>query len=209
MPEGIEIETKVLQETIEGLQEEQKERAETDRRTVWKGYMAMTTAVLAVFAALGALRAGALVNEAGMNRMKASDAWNEYQADRTKDHFYRIRAQELFNAGVKPPVGALKESSEDDLKPLSLSDWLGVCIREVRDERVKEDRLAHDARELEEQSERQWHLHHRFTISVTLIQVAIALGAVAALSRSNLVWALSLLVGGVGIFFFANGMLAH
>src|SRR5207302_6613362 len=91
MPEEIEVETKDLQETIEELQEERKERAESERRTAWTRYIALTTAILAVFAAVAALRAGTLVNEAVLRQLKASDTWNEYQADRTKDHLYSIQ----------------------------------------------------------------------------------------------------------------------
>jgi hypothetical protein len=46
------------------------------------------------------------------------------------------------------------------------------------------------------------HQHHRFADSVALFQVAIALGAVAALTRTRLVWFGSLLAGltGAGLF---------
>jgi hypothetical protein len=46
------------------------------------------------------------------------------------------------------------------------------------------------------------HQHHRFADSVALFQVAIALGAVAALTRMRLVWFGSLLVGLIGAVLF-------
>src|SRR5437763_112948 len=104
MPEEIDVDTKELQDTIEELHEERKERAETERRTAWTRYIALTTAILAVFAAIAALRAGTLVNEAVLRQLRASDTWNEYQADRTKDHLYSIQAYQLLDAGVKPPA---------------------------------------------------------------------------------------------------------
>ena len=64
MPEEIDVDTKDLQDTIGELQEERKEREETERRGAWTRYIALTTALLAVFAAVAALRAGTLVNEA-------------------------------------------------------------------------------------------------------------------------------------------------
>ena len=117
MPEGVEIETKELQETIEELQEERKEREESERRTAWTRYIALTTAILAVFAAVAALRAGTLVNEAVLKQLKASDTWNEYQADRTKDHLYSIQAYQLLDAGVKQPPDARVERGIADRTP--------------------------------------------------------------------------------------------
>jgi archaellin len=47
--------------------------------------------------------------------------------------------------------------------------------------------------------------HHAFEYAVALLQVAIALGAVAALARSKPAWYVSLAAGVVGIVFFVRG----
>ena len=47
------------------------------------------------------------------------------------------------------------------------------------------------------------HQHHGFANSVALFQVAIALGALAALTRNRAIWVASLSLGGVGIALFA------
>src|SRR5512143_719505 len=101
MPEEVEIETNELQETIEELHEERREREEAEKRNAWTRYIALTTALLAVFAAVGALQSGALVNEAMMNQLKASDTWAEYQSARLKDHLYTIGANTLLDSGAK------------------------------------------------------------------------------------------------------------
>ena len=51
------------------------------------------------------------------------------------------------------------------------------------------------------------HRHHRFADSVALFQVAIALGAVAALTRIKLVWYGSIALGlsGAALFLMAIG----
>src|SRR5262245_40541852 len=106
MAEEPEFETKDLQETIQELQEERKERAEQARQISWTRYIALTTAIMAVFAAIGALRSGTLVTEAVLQQLKASDTWNEYQASRMKDHLYRISAFTLLDRGAPPPAAA-------------------------------------------------------------------------------------------------------
>ncbi|MBV8724277.1 MAG: DUF4337 family protein, partial [Candidatus Eremiobacteraeota bacterium] len=49
--------------------------------------------------------------------------------------------------------------------------------------------------------------HHAFEYAVALLQVAIALGAVAALARSMPAWYVSLVAGVVGVAFFLRGFI--
>jgi hypothetical protein len=51
------------------------------------------------------------------------------------------------------------------------------------------------------------HRHHGFANSVAILQVAIALGAVAALGRNKLIWLFSLLAGASGVALFAYTLL--
>jgi hypothetical protein len=64
----------------------------------------------------------------------------------------------------------------------------------------------HERNERLKESDHLLHKHHRFASSVALLQVSIALGAVAALSRFRLIWYGSMLVGGTGIIIFALTM---
>ncbi len=52
------------------------------------------------------------------------------------------------------------------------------------------------------------HQHHGYAYAVAFFQIAIALGAVAALTRSRPVYALSLLSGAGGLVMFVLRMLA-
>ncbi len=61
---------------------------------------------------------------------------------------------------------------------------------------------------MDEKSERSLHVHHQFARSVTIFQVAIALAAIAALTRVKPVFWLSLAVGASGAILFALGFAA-
>src|ERR1700743_3002744 len=74
--EEIEVPTEHLHEEIQEKAEEQKER--------WTLYVALSTAFMAVLAALAGLMAGHHANEALIERVKASDEWNFYQAKNLK-----------------------------------------------------------------------------------------------------------------------------
>src|SRR5437016_1320421 len=181
MPEEVEIETKDLQDTIAELQEERREREQEARQTAWTRYIALTTAILAVFAAIGALQSGALINESMMLQLRASDKWNEYQAARQKDHLYSLQAYALLDRGVKPPAPeagdhssaaerTAKDASGKDQRPSSEAApppkasenllWvakppearLRQYIRQWRKENDKEKELQEGAQELERES---------------------------------------------------------
>ena len=65
--------------------------------------------------------------------------------------------------------------------------------------------LERDAKSTE--ADHLLHRHHGFANAVAIFQVAIALGAVAALTRNRLIWFGSLLLGVIGAGFFGVTLL--
>ncbi|MBV8198778.1 MAG: DUF4337 domain-containing protein [Candidatus Eremiobacteraeota bacterium] len=180
MPETPEVET-------DSLQDEISEAREHGGR--WIAYVGLCAAVFAVFAAVSALRAGDLINEALIDQIKASDTWNEYQSSRQKEHIYTVAADGLADRGSKNAA--------------LLRSYRG----QIAKEKSKAKPLAEEARKLEEESGAEVARHHAYEYAVALLQVAIALGAVAALARSKPAWYVSLAAGAVGIVFFLRGFL--
>ncbi len=74
--EEIEIPTEHLHEAIHEHAEHASERKEKE----WSMLVAISTAIMAVFAAISGLMAGDHVNEAMIQQIKASDQWAYYQA---------------------------------------------------------------------------------------------------------------------------------
>ena len=68
---------------LEHLHEHVKETAEHSG-AAWISWVALSTALLAVLAAIAGLLSGKHVNEAMMNQIEASDQWNYYQAKSIK-----------------------------------------------------------------------------------------------------------------------------
>ncbi len=184
MPEGPEVDTDKLHETIH----EAAEREESRLIRV----IALTTSILAALAALASLRAGATVNEAlalkteaTRLQAEASDQWAYYQAKGVKAAVQDAIAASWRAVGKEPPA--------DTAEKVRRYGDEQEAIREKAVERERE----RDARERE--AEHLLHEHHGHAAAVALFQVAIALGAVAALTRNRLVWIASLLVGVGGI----------
>ncbi len=191
MPEGPEVETDRLHEAIH--EELEKEEGAGGR---FLKLIALTTAILAAFAAVAALRAGATVNEALLLKTDAtrlqglaSDQWAYYQAKGVKAEVQATAQTAWLAAGkAAPPAYAAEERRYKGEQKAIQEKAKG--FEEQRDERVKE-------------SDELLHHHHRFADAVALFQVSIALGAVAALTRSRPVWWASMAVGLAGIALFA------
>ena len=184
MPEGPEVETEKLHEAIH---EELEKEGGAFLKTI-----ALTTAILAVLAALASLRAGATVNEAlvlkteaAIFQARASDQWAYYQAKGIKGAVVEASRASFEAAGKEPPGRYAEKAARYEHEQAEIQAEAKKLEKERDEKSVEAEHLL--------------HAHHRFAISVAFFQVAIALGAVAALTRNRLVWATSLAVGLAGL----------
>ena len=205
MADEIELESKELQETIEEIHRDREERAAEELQGRWTKYIALTTAILAAFGAIAALESGGLANEGMMHQLQASDTWNEYQSSREKTHLYGIASASLLDSNVKPATGKL--AKEPDVKPRSPAQRLGGYLAEIDREVEKTKSLNDKGTRLQKLAEEEMRHHHLFAYSVALLQVAIALGAVSALTKIRSIWLVSMALGIAGIVLFVMGFI--
>ena len=214
MPDEIEVPLEQSQEHIEKAHEEHEGHhgeGEEKGKSGWTRFIAVATAILAVVAAIGALKSGLLVNEALLAKNDAllqkseqvkhltdkSDSYNYYQAEGLKSLIYQTAAQAL------PPDSA---AAADDLKQSAHYKDKQDEIKKQADESDAKGREAeeHAAKDNEE-SAKIMEKHHMFAFSVSLCQIAIALSAIAALTRSRRVWFFGLAAGLAGIAALVGG----
>jgi Domain of unknown function (DUF4337) len=188
MPEGPEIETEKLRETV-------TEELEREGSSFLK-QIALSTAILAAFAAVAALLAGSTVNEALVAKTeatilqaKASDQWTYYQAKGIKREVQETAGNAWVSAGKVPPPRYAQEATRYRNEQKEID-------KQAREYEHHRDERSHEADHL-------LHAHHGYANAVALFQVSIALGAVAALSRSRWVWYASMATGAAGIVLFA------
>jgi hypothetical protein len=187
MPEEPEVDTDKLRETVD--EEMEKEGGALLRR------VALTTALLAAFAAVAALQAGDTVNEALVLKTEAtqlqaeaSDQWAYYQAKGVKAAIAEESSSLRYAAGSTASTGAAERVARYTKEQADIQRAAQAKERE------------RDARSAE--ADHLLHRHHGFANAVALFQVAIALGAVAALTRTRIVWGGSLLLGAAGVALF-------
>jgi hypothetical protein len=183
------LETHELREQME----EARERAEGPR---WTLYLSLSTAIIAVFAAVGSLESGAnesrallAKNEAILAQSKATDQWAYFQAKGTKAAIFEVQAEV---ATAPETVAKLKERRE--------------AYKKEQDEIQKEaQKLEDEVKARDAEGEEYFHHHHRFALAVTIFQVSIALSAIAALTKHRPLWYVSMVVGAAGVLYFAKG----
>jgi hypothetical protein len=182
----IEVPTEHLHEAIhEEVHQHAHGSAGHPGRDLWFLQIALSSALLAVLAALAALLAGHHANEAMIEQMQASDQWSYYQAKGIKANLLQTKVELLGALG--------KEATKQDEE-------------KVGDYRREQKEIEEKAHEKEQSSADHLRRHNVLARTVTLLQVAIALSAIAALTRRRVLWFASLALGAAGALFFVQGL---
>ncbi|HWB93900.1 MAG TPA: DUF4337 domain-containing protein [Puia sp.] len=207
MPEEIEIPTEHLHEQIQEGAEEKKQR--------WTLYLALSTAFMAVFAAVAGLLAGHHANEALIERVKASDQWNFYQSKNLKQEIavntdkilQAVAPKQPIRAGSNAVVAAGKlgvhPAGEGSAAATSSEGDHSKDI--VRYDKEKEE-IKKQAEEDEKASDAHLAKHVPLSSAVTAFQIAIAISAIAVLTRRKALWYAGLVLMAAGIYFLAMGI---
>ncbi len=185
MPEEIEAPTEHLHETIhEQAHEGGHSHDERDKR--WILLVALSSALIAVLAAISSLLAGHHANEAMLEQIQASDQWSFFQAKGIKSAVLDSRLELLTALGkeVKPEERARLAKYEEEAK-----------------------RIEEEGHERERSSARHMERHNVLARTVTLYQIAIALGAIAALTRRRPLFYASVGLSVIGSVFLMQGVI--
>jgi Domain of unknown function (DUF4337) len=160
----------------------------------FSGRIAMITAILATVGALfayqgGATQANAMLfkNNAAIKKTEASNQWNYYQAKSGKQNLAELSVE------IAP---AKKAFYEDEIKRYK---------SEKKEIQIKAESLEKESKDWDVKSDDELHNHHRWAQATTVLQIAIALSAIALITRRR--W-LAVGVYGVSIVGLIVGALA-
>jgi hypothetical protein len=168
---------------LEHLHEHVQESAEHSREA-WISWVALSTAILAVLAAIAGLLSGKHANEAMMSQIQASDQWSYYQAKSIK-------------AAVLDAKIALASAVDE-------KDRAKAAKYEEEQAEIKSE-----AEHKEIEAKTNFHQHEVLARGVTMFQIAIAIAAISALTKKRRFWIVSLVFGIVGCVFLVLGLTAH
>ncbi|MEY2574277.1 MAG: hypothetical protein QOJ87_2490 [Verrucomicrobiota bacterium] len=150
----------------------------------WISWVALSTAILAVLAAIAGLLSGKHANEAMMSQIQASDQWSYYQAKSIK-------------ASVLDAKMSLTDSATEKDKEKAA---------QYQEEQAE---IKREAEQKETEARSNFHKHEIFARGVTMSQIAIAIAAISALTKRRPFWVVSLVFGGIGFVFLVLGWIAR
>jgi hypothetical protein len=168
---------------LEHLHEEIQHHAEQGGAP-WISWVALSTAILAVLAAIAGLLSGSHANEAMMNQIEASDQWGYYQAKSIK--------ASVLEAKMTLAVATTEKDKEK--------------AAQYQDEQSE---IKREAEHKQAEAKANFHKHEVFARSVTMFQIAIAIAAISALTKKRRFWFVSLFFGLAGLVFLVLGWTAH
>jgi hypothetical protein len=146
----------------------------------------VSSAILAVCAAITALLASHHSDEAILEQMRATDTWSFYQAKSVK--------LEILSGNI--------EQATSDGKLIAPERM--AKVEEYKKEMVK---IKAEGQEMEDSSAAHMVHHVSLARGVTAFQIAIAMGAIAVLARRPRLWFVSLGLGLLGLVFMIVGLL--
>jgi len=147
------------------------------------GQLAVITAILAtvgaIFAYMGGAtqaNAGLYKNDAAIKKTEASNQWNYYQAKSGK--------QNLSELAIELAPESRKTFYADEIKRYKA---------EKAEIKLAAEKLDAESKTWDDKSAEQMHQHHRWAQATTVLQIAIAMAAIALLTKK--VWLEKLVFG--------------
>ena len=173
---------------VHGPHEHELEHAAQHEPKGMAGQLATVTAVLAtvgaIFAYMGGSTqadAGLFKNNAAIKKTEAANQWNYYQAKSNKQNLSELAA---------------------DLAPTRHDFYVAEAKRydgEKAAIRHEAEKLDAESKEWDRRSDEQMHLHHRWAQATTVLQIAIAMAAIALLTKKAWLEKLVFAASAVGV----------
>jgi len=177
-----------IEDFSEKIHEQSNEHAHhilSEGKEKWVLFVALSTALIAVLAAITGLLAGAHADEAMLSQIRSSDQWAFYQAKGIKS--------EVLNTSNKLLIAMGKQPVAEDAAKVAENKKEQAGIKEKAEDFQKESTMHTDK-------------HAVFARGVTLFQISIAIGAISIIVKRKNLWLVSMGFACIGIFFLLQGV---
>ena len=171
-----------------------------EQKEKWQGWLALSTAIMAVLAALTTLYMGKYSSRAIMAQGQESDQWAYYQAKSIKGHTFEVNQkvlelQYLAQKGMPADVAAEYQKTMK-----KYSDEIKRYDGEKKEIKDKAEGIAKVKLKAQE-------MGGDFAYALIFLQIALMLSSIASLTKRHYLWHIAL-VSTVGwLFFFLDAWL--
>jgi len=173
-----------LKALVAELRSDRVAEKEKVKRESWTKYVSLTMVVIAVLAAIASLKGGGFstrtlkeMNVATLNQAQASDQWAFFEAQSIKENFYQIESEHLAADPATDPAILAKIQAKVDKYEKTKAD----TTKEAKQFETARDAARKTADSAAEHS-------RQMGLSVTLFQIAIALGAMCLIVKKKPLW---------------------
>lgn len=172
--------------------------AEQHNKERWTSWLALSTAIMAVLAAITTLYMGKFSTRAVLLQGQESNQWAFYQAKSIKQHTYEMQKErlDLDIAGGKMPAIAVERYQQ------VIEKYTG----EIQRYETEKKEIKAKAEGLAKQKEKSQFMGGNFGYSLIFLQIAIMLSSIATLTKRHYLWYIGLSANCGWLFFFLNAM---
>jgi hypothetical protein len=170
--------------------------AEAEKRETWIQWVALTTTVLAVCAAISSLRASSYSTRVQLSTTQEANKWAHYQAKAIREHTYKLNKDLLTGAKLEAKAPLVVTFLDERLKKYD---------QEIARYDKEKEEIMTEARDIQKQQEVLKLHNSAFALAVMILQIAIMMNAVGALIKKKSMWYAGMALGLVGVVYMANG----
>lgn len=160
-------------------------------------WIALTTALMAVFAAITTLYVGKFSSRTVLFQAQETDQWAYYQAKSIKSYLYEVQKQQ-YDIELSAQPGMPKTVREKMERTMADYD------KQIKRYEGEKSEIKAQAEELAKSKEVSSHKAGNFGYALIFLQIAIMLSSVAALTRKPFLWYLGLATTSGWMFFFVD-----
>jgi hypothetical protein len=176
------------------------EQGMSEQKEKWQGWLALSTAIMAVLAALTTLYMGKFSSRAIMAQGQESDQWAYYQAKSIKGHTFETNKKTL----------ELLYLTQKGLSPKAEAEYQNTLNK--YGEEVK--RYEGEKKEIKEKAEgiakvklKAQEMGGDFAYALIFLQIALMLSSIASLTKRHYLWYIALICNLGWLFFFMDAWL--
>jgi len=171
-----------------------------EEKEKWHGWLALSTAIMAVLAALTTLYMGKYSSRAIMAQGLESNQWAYFQAKSIKEHTFEMnkRAMELQMRSQK---GMPADVAADYRKTIAKYE------SEINRYEKEKGEIKAKAEEIEKGKLKSQEMGGNFAYALIFLQIAIMLASISSLTKRKYLWYIALAANIGWIFFFLNAWL--
>lgn len=165
----------------------------------WTQWVALTTTIIAVCAALSTLKGGSNSTKTQILTTQETNKWSYFQSKSIKQHICEEQKMML-------EIEKLKNSSPEVLELINKN--IESTTQDIARYDKEKDEIKIEAETLNTVGSDFKKHAASFHIATMFLQICIMLSSVGVLIKKRLLWYVGITLGAIGIFYMVNGFLA-